>query len=101
MTALDVRYLETANSSTVIILNNRFDMAILRKRISATLHSFNFLFSTLLSVKFTLLSVKLTHLSPECKIILLKANPKFNEIIETSIEDPRYHVVTDLLDSDV
>ena len=23
------------------------------------------------------------------KIILLKANPKFNEIIETSIEDPR------------
>jgi len=46
-------------------------------------------------------NVKLTHLSPECKIILLKANPKFNEIIETSIEDPRYHVVTDLLDSDV
>jgi SulP family sulfate permease len=46
-------------------------------------------------------NVKLTHLSPECKMILLKANPKFNEIIETSIEDPRYHVVTDLLDSDV
>ena len=46
-------------------------------------------------------NVKLTHLSPECKIILLKANPKFDEIIESSIEDPRYHVVTDLLDSDV
>jgi len=45
--------------------------------------------------------IKLTHLSPECKIILLKANPKFEDIIETSIEDPRYHVVTDLLDSDV
>ena len=46
-------------------------------------------------------NVKLTHLSPECKMILLKANPKFDEIIESSIEDPRYHVVTDLLDSDV
>ena len=31
----------------------------------------------------------------------LKANPKFEDIIESSIEDPRYHVVTDLLDSDV
>ena len=46
-------------------------------------------------------SIKLTHLSPECKMILLKANPKFDEIIESSIEDPRYHVVTNLLDSDV
>ncbi len=45
--------------------------------------------------------IKLTHLSPECKLILLKANPNFEEIIETSIEDPRYHVVTDLLDSEV
>ncbi len=45
--------------------------------------------------------VKLTHLSPECKMILLKANPKFDDIIESSIEDPRYHVVTNLLDSDV
>jgi SulP family sulfate permease len=45
--------------------------------------------------------VKLTHLSPECQLILVKANPMFKDIIETSIEDPRYHVVTDLLDSDV
>ena len=45
--------------------------------------------------------IKLTHLSPECKIIILKANPEFENIIETSIEDPRYHVVTDLLDSEV
>ncbi len=45
--------------------------------------------------------IKLTHLSPECKLILLKANPQFEDIIETSIEDPRYHVVTDLLDSEV
>lgn len=46
-------------------------------------------------------SVKLTHLSPECKEILLKANPKFAEVIETSIDDPRYYVVTDLVDEEV
>ncbi len=46
-------------------------------------------------------SVKFTHLSPECKILLMKANPKFATVIEDSIDDPRYHVVTDLLDSEV
>jgi len=46
-------------------------------------------------------SIKFTHLSPECKILLMKANPKFAEVIEESIDDPRYHVVTDLLDSEV
>ncbi len=45
--------------------------------------------------------VKLTHLSPECKVLLLKANPKFESIIETSIDDPRYYVVTNQMDSDV
>lgn len=45
--------------------------------------------------------VKLTHLSPECKLLLLKGNPGFEEIIETSIDDPRYHVVTDMMDSEV
>jgi len=45
--------------------------------------------------------IKITHLSPECKMILLKANPLFENIIETSIEDPRYHVVTDMLDNEV
>jgi SulP family sulfate permease len=45
--------------------------------------------------------VKFTHLSPECKTLLLKANPKFDDIIETSIDDPRYHVVTDLMDAEV
>ncbi len=43
-------------------------------------------------------SVKLTHLSPDCKRLLLKANPEFEEVIETSIDDPRYYVVTDRLD---
>ena len=46
-------------------------------------------------------NLKLTHLSPECKMILLKADEKFGDIIETSIDDPRYHVVTNLLDQEV
>ena len=45
--------------------------------------------------------VKFTHLSPECKMLLLKGHPDFEKIIETSIDDPRYHVVTDLLDTEV
>ena len=45
--------------------------------------------------------VQLTHLSPECKILLLKADPAFNKIIESSIDDPRYYVVTDLMDVEV
>jgi SulP family sulfate permease len=45
--------------------------------------------------------VTLTHLSPDCKTILLKWNPEFESIISESIEDPRYHVATDLLDSEV
>ncbi len=45
--------------------------------------------------------IKLTHLSPECKTILLKADAKLDSIIERSINDPRYHVVTDLLDQEV
>jgi len=45
--------------------------------------------------------IKLTHLSPECKKLLLKVNPKFETIIESSVDDPRYYVVTDLSDSEV
>lgn len=45
--------------------------------------------------------VKLTHLSPECQEILLKANPGFEEVIQPDINDPRYHVVTDLLDKEI
>lgn len=44
--------------------------------------------------------VKLTHLSPECKILLLKANPDLKSVIETSIDDPRYYVVTNLMDAE-
>lgn len=46
-------------------------------------------------------TVKLTHLSPDCKALLLKANKKFEEVIEESVDDPRYYVVTDTLDEDV
>ena len=45
--------------------------------------------------------VKLTHLSPDCKKLLLKNNPEFSTIIEESIDDPRYYVVTDTLDAEV
>ncbi|KQC33167.1 sulfate permease [Nonlabens sp. YIK11] len=45
--------------------------------------------------------IKLTHLSPECQALLIKRNPEFETVIETSIEDPRYHIATDLLDAEV
>ncbi|NQZ75705.1 MAG: SulP family inorganic anion transporter [Ekhidna sp.] len=45
--------------------------------------------------------IKLVHLSPECKTLLHKASPNFEHIIESSIDDPRYHVVTDLMDKEV
>lgn len=46
-------------------------------------------------------SVKLVHLSPECKVLLQKASPQFEHMIVSSIDDPRYHVVTDLMDKEV
>lgn len=45
--------------------------------------------------------VRLTHLSADCKRLLLKAHPMFEGIIETSIDDPRYYVMSDILDDDV
>lgn len=45
--------------------------------------------------------IKLTHLSKDCKKLLLRANPKFEEVIEDSVDDPRYYVVTDTLDAEV
>lgn len=44
--------------------------------------------------------LKLTHLSPDCKALLLKWNPEFETIIEDSVEDPRYYVVTNTLDAE-
>ena len=45
--------------------------------------------------------IRLTHLSPDCKELLLKRNPEFETIIESSIDDPRYYVMTDLVDEEV
>ncbi len=45
--------------------------------------------------------VKLTHLSPECVTLLQKNSSNFNKVIEQSIDDPRYFVVTDLVDADI
>jgi SulP family sulfate permease len=45
--------------------------------------------------------IKLTHLSPECKELLMRNNPEFETIIKSSIEDPRYHIATDLMDAEV
>jgi SulP family sulfate permease len=45
--------------------------------------------------------IKLTHLSPECKELLMRNNPEFDRIIKSSIEDPRYHIATDLMDAEV
>jgi sulfate permease, SulP family len=39
--------------------------------------------------------VKLTHLSPDCKALLIKANAKFKDVIVEDIDDPRYYVMTD------
>jgi SulP family sulfate permease len=38
--------------------------------------------------------IRLKHLSEECKDIMVKASPKFLNVIEESIDDPRYHVMT-------
>ncbi|MEO1031117.1 MAG: SulP family inorganic anion transporter [Bacteroidota bacterium] len=37
-------------------------------------------------------SIKLKHLSKDCKILLRKANPKFDEVIIDDVDDPRYHL---------
>ena len=37
-------------------------------------------------------SIKLKHLSEDCKILLYKSSPVFTQIIEESIDDPRYHL---------
>ena len=46
-------------------------------------------------------TITLKHLSPDCKTLLLKANPGFEKIIVHDIDDPRYHVATSLMDSEV
>jgi len=45
--------------------------------------------------------IKFTHLSKDCKALLIKRNPEFEMIIEDNVDDPRYYVVTDVMDSEV
>lgn len=45
--------------------------------------------------------ITLLHLSPECKALLMRANPKWQSHIKDNVDDPRYHVVTDLMDQEV
>jgi SulP family sulfate permease len=40
-------------------------------------------------------SIKLKHLSEDCKRLLRKASPKFEEVIMEAIDDPRYHLAAD------
>lgn len=40
-------------------------------------------------------TIKLKHLSDDCKILLRKGNPKFEEVIIEAIDDPRYHLAAD------
>ena len=37
-------------------------------------------------------SIQLKHLSEDCKTLLRKASPKFEEVIVEDIDDPRYHL---------
>ncbi len=45
--------------------------------------------------------VTLTHLSPDCKTLLMKWSPEFSTIIQDNVDDPRYYVVTDVMDNEV
>lgn len=37
-------------------------------------------------------SIRLKHLSEDCKALLYKASPKFEEVIIEDVDDPRYHL---------
>lgn len=37
-------------------------------------------------------TIKLKHLSEDCKVLLRKSSPKFDEVIIEDIDDPRYHL---------
>jgi SulP family sulfate permease len=39
--------------------------------------------------------IHLKHLSSDCKILLRKSSPLFDEVIVEDIDDPRYHIVAD------
>ena len=42
-------------------------------------------------------TVKIRHLSEECQRLMVKASPKLEAVIEKDIEDPRYHVMANVM----
>lgn len=42
--------------------------------------------------------VRIRHLSAECQQLLVKASPKLAAVIEENIDDPRYHVMAQVLE---
>ena len=45
--------------------------------------------------------ISIVHLSPECKDLLMRSNPKWQGYIRESVDDPRYYVATDKMDQEV
>lgn len=41
--------------------------------------------------------VKIRHLSKECQTLMVKASPKLAAVIEENIDDPRYHVMAQVM----
>jgi len=50
-----------------------------------------------LGIEFVGKGIRLKHLSPDCKAILIKANPDFANSIISDVDDLRYYVVTEAL----
>ena len=42
--------------------------------------------------------VKIKHLSPACQRLMVKASPRLASVIEKDIDDPRYHVMSKVMD---
>ncbi|PCH53594.1 MAG: sodium-independent anion transporter [Flavobacteriaceae bacterium] len=71
---------------------NTIEIDFMESRISD--HSaLDAIFNIVEKYKLTGKKIYLKHLSEECKLLLLKNNPKFIEVIVNDIDDPRYHVV--------
>ena len=41
--------------------------------------------------------IKIKHLSEECKAIMIKASPRLADVILDDVDDPRYHVMSEVL----
>ena len=41
--------------------------------------------------------VRVKHLSEECQRLMIKASPKLAQVIEEDVDDPRYHVMADVM----